>query len=231
MAQQNDDEASVDPYAEELTFQEISHLNDRKQQLKVSYGAYVKEHPEIRSLLNDFMCATLLEKPDNVFHFAANHFAGLQPPEEATGPRYAPLLLTGPEGSGRKSMLTKLEKEFPGMFETPVRHTCRPPLAALGEVDGTHFHFTSKEHMTADIENGKFMHYEADRHGILYGTSYASVEAVVSRSKICVIVCDVDTAMATKDSRRFEELHAVFVRPPTMEALADRLRAIGMDEE
>ena len=52
-------------------------------------------------------------------------------------------------------MLTKLEKEFPGMFETPVRHTCRPPLAALGEVDGTHFHFTSKEHMTADIENGK----------------------------------------------------------------------------
>ena len=30
MAQQNDDEASVDPYAEELTFQEISHLNDRK---------------------------------------------------------------------------------------------------------------------------------------------------------------------------------------------------------
>ena len=75
------------------------------------------------------------------------------------------------------------------------------------------------------------MHYEADRHGILYGISYASVEAVVSRSKICVIVCDVDTAMATKDSRRFEELHAVFVRPPTMEALADRLRAMGMDED
>ena len=72
------------------------------------------------------------------------------------GPRYAPLLLAGPEGSGRKSMMRKLEKEFPEMCEEPVRHTSRAPIAALGEVDGQHYHFVSKEHMTADIESGKF---------------------------------------------------------------------------
>ena len=52
------------------------------------------------------------------------------------------------------------------------------------------------------------MHFEADRHGVLYGTSFRSIEDVVSRSKICILATDVTTAVATVDSRRFEALRA-----------------------
>ena len=74
-----------------LSFQEISHLNDRKVSLKDSHFGYLQQHPELRSILADFTAAVLLEKPMKIFPFAAEHFAGLaQSPE--SGP---PMLVRG----------------------------------------------------------------------------------------------------------------------------------------
>ena len=43
---------------ETLTFQEISKLNERKTELKKQHAQYLEEHPEIKNILSDFMCAT-----------------------------------------------------------------------------------------------------------------------------------------------------------------------------
>ncbi|KAH8077579.1 voltage-gated potassium channel [Aureococcus anophagefferens] len=73
-----------------LSFQEISHLNDRKVSLKDSHFGYLQQHPELRSILADFTAAALLEKPMKIFPFAAEHFAGL-----AQSPESGPPMLVG----------------------------------------------------------------------------------------------------------------------------------------
>ena len=69
---------------QKLTFEEISQLNERKRELKDQHAAYIGEHPELKNILSDFMAAVLLEKPDDTFAFAAEHFAiGLPKKEHA----------------------------------------------------------------------------------------------------------------------------------------------------
>ena len=54
-----------------LTFAELSALNDRKLEIKKKHNEYIDKHPEIKSMLNDFMSEVLLEKPEDIFSFAA----------------------------------------------------------------------------------------------------------------------------------------------------------------
>ena len=55
----------------QLTFEELSALNDRKLEIKKKHNEYIDQHPEIKSMLNDFMSEVLLEKPADIFVFAA----------------------------------------------------------------------------------------------------------------------------------------------------------------
>ena len=61
----------------ELTVEELSLLNERKNELKGEHEEYVNEHPELKTLLSSFMTAVLMEKPENVLDFARAHFAGI----------------------------------------------------------------------------------------------------------------------------------------------------------
>ena len=220
---------AAEPEAEELTFQEISHLNERKAQLKQSYNDYLAGHPEIRSILNDFMCATLLEKPDNVFQFAQNHFAGLAPPAIDEGPPLQPILvLTGPVAVGKATIAGRLKKalEAKGMLQEPKMTTCRKK--GVDEV-GDDFIFMSREEMTADVENGRFLHYET-QNGALYGISYEALQEVVDSGKICLLTIPVRAFKTLRDSGRFD-YKSVFFRPPSLEELARRMKNKGLNEE
>ena len=63
----------------DLTCEEMSMLNERKDVLKAEHEQYVNGHPELKSLLSAFMSAVLMEKPANVLTFAHDHFAALVP--------------------------------------------------------------------------------------------------------------------------------------------------------
>lgn len=84
------------------------------------------------------------------------------------GPR--PLVLCGPSGSGKSTLLKKLFEEFPNTFGFSVSHTTRQPR--VGEEDGVHYHFTTKEEMQKAIDAGQFLE-TACFSGNLYGTRYA----------------------------------------------------------
>ncbi|KAF7653658.1 hypothetical protein LDENG_00079940 [Lucifuga dentata] len=61
-----------------------SKFLDRKEELKADHSSYLRQHPEIRALMSDFLQFLLLKKPDDVFQFARQHFlqfASHQPPE------------------------------------------------------------------------------------------------------------------------------------------------------
>ena len=97
--------------AEEITLREIEDLNKRKAQIKKGYSTYIDKHPEIKTVVNGFMTAALLEKPENIFEFARTHFSGLQAeyaPQDAG--TLHPLVITGPPGVGKQTLVQRLQK-------------------------------------------------------------------------------------------------------------------------
>lgn len=213
--------------AHELQFQEIQSLNRRRHELKVRYAGYVKKHPEIKTLLNDFMCAALLEKPDNIIHFGREHFLGVAPLPPRLPEYYAPLVLFGPSGVGKRTLLKHLQTQFPNTFVLPIQHTSRLPIASQSEVNGKHFHFVSKDTMTSDIEHGKFISHETIK-GTLYGISYAAVEKVVKDKKICTLCVSLDTMQRV--CKAFAGTNAVLIRPASVDDFENRLKKTVDDE-
>jgi guanylate kinase len=216
---------------QKLTFEEISALNERKRELKDEHAAYIGEHPELKNILSDFMAAVLLEKPDDTFAFAKEHFAiGLPKKEhakkkESKAPR--PLVIGGPPGVGKGTLISMLLKAYPKAFGFSVSHTTREPKP--GEEEGEAYFFTSKESMQADIDAGKFVEFSI-QHGHFWGTSHESVERVAAANRICVLDIDLQGVRKVRRSELKTPLY-IFVRPPSMEALEERLRARDTDDE
>ncbi|CAN1133948.1 Guanylate kinase 2 [Linum perenne] len=117
-------------------------------------------------------------------------------------------------------------EEFPTMFGFSVSHTTRAPRAM--EKDGVHYHFSERSAMEKDIKDGKFLEF-ASVHGNIYGTSIEAVEVVSDSGKRCILDIDVQGARSVKAS----PLDAVFIfiHPPSMEELENRLRARGTESE
>ena len=223
---------SGDVTAEQLTFQEITQLNRRKTELKQGYSEYISKHQDVKSVLNDFMCACLLEKPTNIFEFARQHFSGLQAefrPQDAG--TIVPLVITGPPGVGKKTLISRLQKICPNQFKNPIPTTSREPIPALFEKDGEDAYFISGERLTTDIENGKFFHYEPDESGSITGISYDAVDEVIAKGHIPVLSIPVSSFKLLLASRHYPTMRTIFLRPHEVEALEERLKERGNDTE
>jgi guanylate kinase len=122
------------------------------------------------------------------------------------------------------TLIEKLSAAFPDTFGFSVSHTTRAPRA--GEEDGVHYHFTTREAMQADIDEGKFIEH-ADVHGKLYGTSCKAVEDVAAQARICILDIDVQGVRSVKSST-LDPVY-VFVEPPSMAVLEKRLRSRGTE--
>ena len=136
------------------------------------------------------------------------------------------IVIAGPSGVGKGTLIEKLRQEFPTLFGFSVSHTSRAPRP--GEQNGKHYHFTTAEQIKSDVAKGKFIEH-AEVHGRHYGTSVAAVETVREQGKICILDIDVQGCRAA----RAKELVAkyVFIAPPSVEELEKRLRGRGTEEE
>ncbi|KAH8952141.1 hypothetical protein BDL97_09G069400 [Sphagnum fallax] len=145
-----------------------------------------------------------------------------------TGNAPQPVVICGPSGVGKGTLIGKLMKDFPDKFGFSVSHTTRSPREK--EQDGVHYHFTTRHIMEKEIRERKFLE-SADVHGNLYGTSWAAVDAVTNSGKTCILDIDVQGAQSVKKS----SLDAVFVfiKPPypEEEQLEKRLRGRGTESE
>ncbi|KAK9921858.1 hypothetical protein M0R45_030354 [Rubus argutus] len=137
-----------------------------------------------------------------------------------------PVVISGPSGVGKGTLISMLMKEYPSMFGFSVSHTTRAPRAM--EKDGVHYHFIERSAMEKEIEDGKFLEF-ASVHGNLYGTSVEAVEVVADAGKICILDIDVQGARSVRASSL--EALFIFVCPPSMEELEKRLRARGTETE
>ena len=105
-----------------------------------------------------------------------------------------------------------------------VSHTTRLPRP--GEENGVHYHFRRRESMDHMILADEFIE-SAEVHGNLYGTSVAAVDRVASQGKVCVL--DIDVQGLESVRRTGLNPHVVYVAPPSMEALEQRLKGRGTE--
>ncbi|XP_077212502.1 guanylate kinase 2-like isoform X2 [Tasmannia lanceolata] len=140
------------------------------------------------------------------------------------GPK--PIVISGPSGVGKGTLISKLMKDFPSTFGFSVSHTTRGPRDK--EKNGIHYHFTERNVMEKDIQDGKFLE-SANVHGNLYGTSIEAVETVTDSGKRCILDIDVQGARSVKASSL--GVISIFICPPSSEELEKRLRARGTETE
>jgi guanylate kinase len=205
-----------------LTFEELSQLNERKLELKRQHNGYMEKHPEITRILADFMCAALLEKPDDVFSFAEAHFSAFEGKQEG----HRPIVVCGPSGVGKGTLISRLVKDYPDAFGFSISHTTRAPRQ--GEADGVNYHFVEKPVFERLVKEDKFIEH-ANVHNEWYGTSVSSVGAVRSAGKVCVLDIDVRGAKKVKTTNIAPRY--IFIKPPSLEELESRLRDRSSESE
>jgi guanylate kinase len=101
-----------------------------------------------------------------------------------------------------------------------VSATTRSPRP--GEFSGREYHFLQLEDFQNKIKNNEFLEHEEVYAGILYGTLWSEVQKIWAEGKAVVFDVDVKGGLALK--RQFgEQALAVFLRPPSVEILLERL--------
>lgn len=132
-------------------------------------------------------------------------------------------VVSAPSGAGKTSLLKALVPTDPRL-RVSVSHTTRTPRP--GEQDGTHYHFVERGRFEAMAAAGEFLEH-ARVFDNLYGTSERSVrERLVAGFDV---VLEIDWQGARQVRARFPEAVSVFIVPPSVEALRERLSGRGQD--
>ena len=97
------------------------------------------------------------------------------------------IVIVAPSGTGKSTMIKRLKKDFPTLFES-VSYTTRPMRA--GEVDGESYFFISHEQFITMRSENEFLEW-AEVHGNLYGTSKSFVEQSLKKGKHLLFDLDV----------------------------------------
>jgi guanylate kinase len=134
------------------------------------------------------------------------------------------LIISSPSGAGKTTLTTRLLAAVPGLTFS-VSHTTRKPRA--NETDGKQYHFVSREQFVALVDAGAFLEW-AEVHGNLYGTSKAEI---ARRSQERGIVFDIDHQGARQIKSEAPDAVAVFILPPSMSVLEQRLRGRASEDE
>ncbi|MDD9858285.1 MAG: guanylate kinase [Gammaproteobacteria bacterium] len=134
-------------------------------------------------------------------------------------------MLSAPSGAGKTSLARRLVARRPDVA-LAVSHTTRAQRP--GETHGVDYYFVDAPEFEAMIADGRFIEH-ATVFGNYYGTSVRAIEALISRGKHAILEIDWQGARAVR--RQFPGAKSVFVMPPSMQALEQRLRARRQDAD
>lgn len=133
------------------------------------------------------------------------------------------IIFSGPSGVGKDTVLDAWRKVNPRVRRV-VAYTTRAPRE--GEVDGVDYHFVSRERFQELADSGAFLEHK-EVFGNHYATPLSDLEAMLSRGLIAILKIDVQGAVTAMGLR--PDAITVFVLPPNMQALEDRIRSRGLD--
>jgi guanylate kinase len=135
------------------------------------------------------------------------------------------LMIVAPSGAGKSSLVNALLQED-GALKLSLSTTTRAPRP--GEVDGKDYRFISKEEFIAERDQGHFLEH-AEVHGNFYGTSKDWIETQMKTGRD--VMLEIDWQGAQQIRQIIPEVQWIFIFPPSVEALEERLRKRGQDDE
>ena len=214
---------SKDATKESILLSELNKLQEGRDRFKAANELYVQRHPELRTILDEFMANVIESKPSDILKFAVSYFAGLR---TSGGSGFPVLAIVGPPGVGKTTLVKMLMDRNPDAFQFHVETTTRTPKA--GEVNGVHFNFVTKEQFDAMVANNEFLtHRQVYQNQ--YGTTIKALEQVRQRNKICIMDVDIETTHLIRASSLESKL--LFIAPKSIEALELRLKKMQKDNE
>lgn len=137
------------------------------------------------------------------------------------------IIFSAPSGAGKTTIVRRLLADLP-VLQFSVSATTR---AARGEEQhGKDYYFLSKDDFLHKIANHEFVEFEEVYEGTFYGTLRAEIERIWAEGK--QVIFDVDVVGGLHLKKKFgERALAVFVQPPSVEILAQRLTSRGTDSQ
>lgn len=136
------------------------------------------------------------------------------------------IILSSPSGAGKSSIVKKI-KEWDKKIKVSVSATTREPRP--GEIDHTHYHFFSVEEFKKKIYNEEFLEY-AQVFDNFYGTLRTEIESKFKEDHDVVMDIDWQGARQITEKLGKERLLKIFILPPSLKELENRLKARGQDD-
>lgn len=135
------------------------------------------------------------------------------------------VILSGPSGSGKDTVLEKLCKTDP---EVKVSVSMTTREMRDNEIDGVSYYFVSREYFEKKISENRMLEY-AEYAKNYYGTPAEPVDEMLSQGKSVILKIEVQGAEQIRN--RCEDVISIFLMPPSLRVLEQRLRDRGTEDE
>jgi guanylate kinase len=135
------------------------------------------------------------------------------------------IIFSAPSGAGKTTIVHHLLSKIPNL-EFSISATTRP--ARGDEQDGKDYYFISLPEFTHRIAKKQFVEFEEVYTGTFYGTLRTEIERIWAKGKTVIFDIDVEGGLHLK--RKYDgQALAIFVQPPSLEVLIERLTGRGTD--
>jgi guanylate kinase len=135
------------------------------------------------------------------------------------------IIFSAPSGAGKTTIVHHLLKNIPNL-EFSISATTRECRG--NEVDGKDYYFISKEEFLHRIAHKEFVEFEEVYSGTFYGTLRSEIQRIWDSGKNVIFDIDVEGGLHIKKIYG-EQALAIFVNPPSLDVLIERLTGRGTD--
>jgi guanylate kinase len=134
------------------------------------------------------------------------------------------IVIAAPSGAGKTTIIERLMKENENLGFS-ISATSRK--ARAGEKHGVNYYFMSPEEFRINADKGEFLEWEEVYEGSYYGSPKSEIKRIADSGKIAVF--DVDVMGALNIKRQYPNALLIFILPPSMEILEERLAKRGTE--
>ena len=134
-------------------------------------------------------------------------------------------VISAASGAGKTTLVSAVLQRLPDI-EVSVSHTTRAPRA--GEVDGVNYHFVDETAFVKMVEEGEFFE-SATVFGNMYGTSRQHIQEQLLKGKD--VILEIDWQGARQIRQLMTDCKSIYIAPPSVSALRERLKSRGQDDE